>query len=85
MRAGLDPQGPNIVVSTMGVYGFDTQDGGETGSCEMVLEKTFPKLSLDVVRAMAGPEGRCAGSGAQAADHRGNRRCEAGPAAVLPA
>jgi glutaconate CoA-transferase subunit B len=53
-RAGLDPQGPNIVVSTMGVYGFDTEDGGETGSCEMVLRKVFPNIDAAVVRAMTG-------------------------------
>jgi glutaconate CoA-transferase subunit B len=51
-RAGLDPQGPNVVISTMGVFGFDTPDGGESGSCEMVLLKTFPGFSPDVIEAL---------------------------------
>ena len=51
-RAGLDPQGPNLVVSTMGVFGFDTPDGGETGSCELTLLKTLPGFSADVIQAM---------------------------------
>lgn len=48
--AGLAPQGPNLVVSTMGVFEFDTPDGGETGSCEMVLAKTFGGISPGTVR-----------------------------------
>lgn len=51
-RAGLDPQGPNLVVSTMGVFSFDTPDGGVTGSCEMELLKTFPEMPADVVQAL---------------------------------
>jgi glutaconate CoA-transferase subunit B len=51
-RAGLDPQGPNLLVSTMGVFGFDTSDGGVTGSCEMELVKTFPDMPADVVQAL---------------------------------
>jgi glutaconate CoA-transferase subunit B len=50
--AGLDPQGPNVVISTMGVFGFDTADGGDTGSCEMELLKTFPDVGADVVQAL---------------------------------
>lgn len=50
--AGLDPQGPNLVVSTMGVFGFDTPDGGATGSCEMELLKAFPDMPADVVQAL---------------------------------
>ncbi len=53
-RAGLDPQGPNIVVSTFGVFGFDTPDGGESGSCEMVLEAVFPNLDPDTVKLETG-------------------------------
>jgi glutaconate CoA-transferase subunit B len=53
-RAGLDPQGPNIVVSTFGVFGFDTADGGKTGSCEMVLEAVFPNLDPDTVKLETG-------------------------------
>jgi glutaconate CoA-transferase subunit B len=50
--AGLSPQGPNLVVSTMGVFDFDTPDGGDTGSCEMRLLKTFPNMPADAVAAM---------------------------------
>lgn len=53
-RAGLDPQGPNLVVSTFGVFTFDTPDGGATGSCEMVLEAVFPNLDPEVVRIETG-------------------------------
>lgn len=53
-RAGLDPQGPNRVVSTFGIFGFDTHDGGESGSCEMVLEAVFPNMDPDVVRIETG-------------------------------
>jgi glutaconate CoA-transferase subunit B len=49
-RHGLDPQGPNRVVSTMGVYGFDTPDGGGSRSCEMVLEAVFPNITPEVVQ-----------------------------------
>ena len=51
-RAGLGPQGPNLVVSTMGVYGFDTPDGGETGSCQLVLEAVFPGFEPETVQAL---------------------------------
>ena len=50
--AGLGPQGPNLVVSTMGVFAFDTPDGGLTGSCEMVLVKTFRGFDAEVVQAL---------------------------------
>ena len=52
MDAGLDPQGPNLVVSTMGVFDFDTEDGGRTGSCQLRLIKTYPNVDPDVVRAL---------------------------------
>jgi len=52
-RAGLPPQGPNTVVSTFGVFGFDTSDGSE-GSCEMVLEAVFPNMDPDIVRLETG-------------------------------
>jgi glutaconate CoA-transferase subunit B len=52
--AGLEAQGRNVVVSTMGVFGFDTPDGGETGSCEMVLEGVFAGMSPEVVQAACG-------------------------------
>lgn len=52
--AGLEPQGPNVVVSTMGVFGFDTADGGESGSCEMVLEALFPNMELEAIEAACG-------------------------------
>lgn len=51
-RHGLAPQGPNRIVSTMGVYRFDTPDGGETGSCEAVLEAVFPGLDPEAVAAL---------------------------------
>ena len=50
--AGLLPQGPNLVVSTMGVLAFDTPDGGLSGSCEMELVKTFPGFDAEVIRAL---------------------------------
>ena len=50
--AGLSPQGPNLVVSTMGVFAFDTPDGGDSGSCEMVLVKTYANMPADAVVAM---------------------------------
>jgi len=53
LRAGLPPQGPNAVVSTFGVFGFDTHDGGD-GSCEMVLEAVFPNMDPDIVRLETG-------------------------------
>ena len=34
----------------MCVFGFDTEDGGTTGSCEMVLEQLFPGVSLEEVQ-----------------------------------
>src|SRR5690606_32918796 len=53
-EAGLQAQGPNVVVSTMGVFGFDTSDGGDTGSCEMVLEAVFAGLDPEVVQSQCG-------------------------------
>jgi glutaconate CoA-transferase subunit B len=50
--AGLYPQGPNVVVSTMGVFGFDTEDGGDSGTCEMVLTKTYPGIPAEAVEAL---------------------------------
>ncbi len=50
-RAGLDDQGPNAVVSTMGVFGFDTTDG-RSGSCEMVLTDTFPGVEAETIRSI---------------------------------
>lgn len=50
--AGLSPQGPNLVVSTMGVFGFDTSDGGESGSCELTLVRTYPGITAEAVAAM---------------------------------
>ncbi len=52
--AGLTPQGPNRVLSTFGIFGFDTPDGGASGSCEMVLEAVFPNMSPDVVQIETG-------------------------------
>jgi glutaconate CoA-transferase subunit B len=50
-RAGLGPQGPNTIVSTMGVFGYDTADGSN-GSCELVLEAVFPGFDPEVIAAM---------------------------------
>lgn len=65
--AGLAPQGPNRVVSTFGVFGFDTPDGGETGSCEMRLEAVFPNMAPDVVQIETGWELRVAANVAEIA------------------
>jgi glutaconate CoA-transferase, subunit B len=54
--AGLEPQGPNGVVSTFGVFGFDTTDGGRSGSCEMVLEAVFPNMEPEIVQIETGWE-----------------------------
>ena len=51
-RASLQPQGPNVVISTMGVFGFDTPDGGASGTCEMMLTKTFPEIPADAIEAL---------------------------------
>lgn len=61
-RHGLEAQGPNRVVSTFGVYRFDTPDGGESGSCEMVLEAVFPGMDPEVVKMETGWELRVAES-----------------------
>jgi glutaconate CoA-transferase subunit B len=55
-RRGLERQGPNLVVSTMGVFRFDTPDRGASGSCEMVLEGVFPGLEPDIIQAECGWE-----------------------------
>jgi len=55
-RAGLGPQGPNRVISTWGTFGFDTPDGGATGSCEMVLDGVFPNMAPDIVQIETGWE-----------------------------
>lgn len=51
-RAGLEPQGPNLVITTLGVFGFDTSDGGETGSCEMELRALMPGVEAEGVAAL---------------------------------
>ncbi len=51
-QAGLAPQGPNRCATNMCVFGFDTKDGGITGSCEMVLEELAPGISLEEVQAI---------------------------------
>jgi glutaconate CoA-transferase subunit B len=51
-EAGLEPQGPNLVVSTMGVFDFDTDDGGRTGSCQLRLIKTYPDVEPEVVQSL---------------------------------
>ena len=51
-KAGLPDQGPNLVVSTMGVFDFDTPDGGRTGTCEMRLAKIFPGIDVSTIEAI---------------------------------
>ena len=51
--AGLAPQGPNVVVSTVGVFGYDTPDGGRTGSCEMRLRKVYSGVDPETVAVIA--------------------------------
>lgn len=53
-RAGLSPQGANLVVSTFGILGFDTPDGGESSDCEMVLQAVFPNIDVGVVQSQTG-------------------------------
>jgi glutaconate CoA-transferase, subunit B len=53
LRHGLKPQGPNVVISTLGILRFDTPDG-EMGSCEMYLDSIFPNVSVDTVKEMTG-------------------------------
>lgn len=55
-RAGLDPQGPNLVISTFGLFSFDTPDGGQSGTCELVLDAVYPNIDPDTVRAETGWE-----------------------------
>lgn len=50
--AGLAPQGPNLVVSTLGVFDFETPDGGQSGSCELRLSKVFPGVTPDSVQSL---------------------------------
>jgi glutaconate CoA-transferase subunit B len=47
VKAGLRPQGPNLCVTTACIFSFDTPDGGETGSCEMILDGLFPGKSVE--------------------------------------
>jgi len=51
-RAGLKTQGPNVVISTMGVFRFDTPDGGGSGSCEMYLDAVFPNVSPSTIKEL---------------------------------
>lgn len=51
-EAGLRPQGPNVCVTTMCVFRFDTSDAGRTGSCEMYLDGLFDGVSVEDVKAI---------------------------------
>ena len=53
-RAGLDAQGPNVVVTTLGILRYDTADGGFTGSCQAYLDAVHPGVSVEEVRANTG-------------------------------
>ena len=48
-REGLRLQGPNMCITTGCIFRFDTPDGGQTGTCEMVLEALFPGVTVDEV------------------------------------
>jgi len=50
-NAGLNPQGPNLCVTTACVFSYDTPDGGETGSCEMTLAGLFPGKYIEDITA----------------------------------
>jgi hypothetical protein len=41
-------------VSTFGTFHYDTPDGGETGSCEMVLDGLFPNMDPEIVQIETG-------------------------------
>ncbi|NQW18049.1 MAG: CoA-transferase subunit beta [Chloroflexi bacterium] len=45
-NAGLQPQGPNVCITTACIMTFDTTDGGESGTCEMMLVGLFPGVSI---------------------------------------
>ncbi|MSQ28584.1 MAG: hypothetical protein EXR51_10705 [Dehalococcoidia bacterium] len=53
-RAGLDAQGPNVIVTTLGILRYDTADGGLTGSCEAYLDAVHPGVSVEQVSANTG-------------------------------
>ncbi len=53
-RHALKPQGPNRIISTMGLFRFDTTDGGTTGSCEAILEAAFPNITPEVISLETG-------------------------------
>lgn len=40
------------MVSTVGVFSYDTPDGGRTGSCEMRLRKVYPGVDPESVVAI---------------------------------
>ncbi len=50
--AGLRPQGPNVCVTTMCIFRFDTTDAGRTGSCEMYLDGLFDGVSVEDVKSI---------------------------------
>ena len=51
-EAGLRPQGPNVCITTMCIFRFDTPDAGRTGSCEMYLDGLFDGVSVEEVKAI---------------------------------
>ena len=54
-RAGLNAQGPNIVVTTLGILRYDTPDG-MAGTCEMYLDAVHPGVTAeDVLASTAWP------------------------------
>lgn len=53
-RAGLNPQGPNRIVTTLGIMRYDTPDGGLTGSCEAYLDAVYAGVNPEDVLAVTG-------------------------------
>ncbi|MBI2888064.1 MAG: hypothetical protein HYY02_12760 [Chloroflexi bacterium] len=53
-RAGLAPQGPNLVVTTLGILRFHTPDGGVTGSCQAYLDTVYTGVAVEEVVAKTG-------------------------------
>lgn len=53
-RAGLDPQGPNLVVTTLGILRYDTPDGGITGTCEAYLDAIYAGVTVEQVQQRTG-------------------------------
>ena len=60
-RAGLGPQGPNLIITTLGILRLDTPDGGKTGSCEAYLDAVYPGVTVEEARSQTGWDLRVSG------------------------